>query len=259
MESNADLVKVLRNTMRMIRRRGFHGVDLREQTWIGYLSNPHLGPDYITTRYDPHASDANIVNRMHQEPVVGEIVTTYVSKPQKTLRVLMSDVFVRVVDGQTERCFVYFAPQTDTTLKTGDLTEFLSIYNKTIYQLNFGVIISAHPMFSSEVFDSVNPGFRLTHFTDEEISFDPTAHIYTSPMRILSRSEKAAFLTNPGIKTLSSMPRVFVNEPTIKYIGAVPDDVIEYEVESFIPETLLSSELFYRCVRRPTERKKKVR
>lgn len=262
MGSNEDLIKVLRNTMRMVRSRGFHGVDDRERQWINLLSQPDLPGTYIETRYSPHITDPNIGHRAATEPVVQAIVSLYLSpKSSKTLRLLMSDVFTREVDGQVQRCFVFFSPQIDETLKVSHMAEFLNLYQKREYALHSAVIVSVYPMFAvaAESFNSLNPSFRLSHFTDEEISFDPTAHIYSSPMRILDRAEKERFLQNPGIKSLSSLPRVFANEPAVKYIGAVPDDVIEYEVESFIPETLLSSELFHRCVRRPTERKRKVR
>lgn len=262
MGSNEDLLKVLRNTMRMIRRRGFHGADERERQWINLLSRPDLPGTYIETRYSPHIADPNIEHRARVEPIVRHIAGLYLAgKSNKTLRLLMSDVFTREVDGQVQRCFVFFSPQIDETLKASHMAVFLDLFQKREYELHSAVIVSVHPMFgaTAESFNSLNPTFRMSHFTDEEISFDPTAHIYSSPMRILDRAEKERFLQNPGIKSLSSLPRVFANEPAVKYIGAVPDDVIEYEVESFIPETLLSSELFHRCVRRPTERKRKVR
>ena len=97
---------------------------------------------------------------------------------------------------------------------------------------------------------------HISQFLDSEILFDPTLHSYSAQQRILSTQNANDFITRNRLNR-HELPCVFANEPCAKYLGARPGDIIEYHVESFVPDVLLQFEVFHRLVRQPLEKIKK--
>ncbi len=122
-----------------------------------------------------------------------------------------------------------------------------------------GVMISPTNLSAKarEQFEQPSHGFRVTHFTDAEILFDPTSHVYNGDTRLLSREEADKFLSDNKLKG-KRMQGIHTNQPVAKYLGARPDDIIEIFNETFIPGTLVDSEFTHRMVIRSSEKQKRA-
>lgn len=69
---------------------------------------------------------------------------------------------------------------------------------------------------------------RVQLFHIRQLQFDITTHRYAVPHRILKEDEKTAVLTKYKIsKPEDQLPWIDSQDPMVKWIGAVPGDVIE--------------------------------
>lgn len=246
----------------MMRIRGYDFVDEISRNHYQQLSNPDCDP---ATFFAAYSNSQYAFSAPHYERLaILEIVSRTSIDPKSII--LLSDVFVKTntTTGQSEFSLIYFAESQKSSCSGDDIAKFLEVLQK--YQdyvpgqphIGSGVLLTPGPLTSQASRDLSLINLKHTHFIYPEVIFNPTEHIYSSDMRVLSPEEGRRFLETNRIKP-SLLPRVYSNEPTIKYLGASPGDIVEYQVESFIPDTLLSVETFHRLVVKHTAEKKKKR
>lgn len=263
--SNSHLVAVLRPAIRMMRFRGYDFYEDDRKDMYEHLTNPDLNVDaYINFIAGPDSD--SVKYRLGKDDLRATLYRKiYANAKAPKSRMLMSNIFVKTDPEDASKklySLLYFAnvPDSGKTMSKSELELFLSILDEHRAVLSSGVFVTPCPL-NSAAADTFNATQHLsmTHFTDEEIMFDPTAHVCSAEMTVLTRAQKVEFLRrNPHVRE-SQMPKIYANEPTIKYIGATVDDIVCYDVESFIGETLVSVEPFHRAVRRPLEKKKKTK
>lgn len=74
-------------------------------------------------------------------------------------------------------------------------------------------------------------GLQMFHLS--QLQFDILTHKkYAFPCRLLDNAEKQALLENLRIDSLRKIPRVGYDDAVALWLGAKPDDVIEYEIPS---------------------------
>lgn len=70
-------------------------------------------------------------------------------------------------------------------------------------------------------------------FTLRQLQFDIMTHAkYGFPCRILTQDEKTSLLESLRIKSPRSLPRVLYSDPYALWVGAKPEDIIEYQIPS---------------------------
>ncbi|GIW70073.1 MAG: hypothetical protein KatS3mg101_0820 [Patescibacteria group bacterium] len=79
----------------------------------------------------------------------------------------------------------------------------------------------------------------ITFFTKEELLFNPLEHVYNGLNASIVKLDNI---------DVTKFPRISRNDPTAKYLGAKPGEVIRFEVTSPIPGTLLDKEITFRYV-----------
>lgn len=262
-------VKLLRDTIKMLLARGY-GLDQSQQQWYYDLENPNLDDSYLYRKFGTGGSDSATKEDIKTSLIKAHIYENYVSETTQNLRMLMSDIFYReepplTPGGESVRtfCILFFGTNKfgEQDMKTEGAREMLETYNYITSKYpgyKFSVVfVTSKPLVPRAAGDlnSIQYSTGISHFTDEEIGFDPTAHVYNARSRVLKGDVLEKFKAN-GIN-YNHLPRIYTNEPVAKYLGANPGDIMEFQVESSVPGVLLSTEIFHRHVRKPLEKKKK--
>jgi DNA-directed RNA polymerase subunit H (RpoH/RPB5) len=262
------LTDLLRKTVRMILARGFNLKSGDE--FYHALENEKFNDDNIVELFGDVSNSASkpaVFNNALKTHILRNVISD--SKNVKNFRnyqhMLMSDYFHKQMpDGSTEICMMFFANTTNKPvgkITKDDLDEMVNTFTafKTITS---AVFVTHSPLASNIVSEYNSIAFQssrtlFTHFTNAEIYFDPTEHVYNSKSRVLEGEPLARFKENRI--NVMHLPRIYLNEPIAKYYGAKPGDIMEFQVESIIPDVLVEVEIFHRLVRKPVEKKKKVR
>lgn len=232
---------------------GYRGFEVEKL--LGHLRDLDL--QSFTAFYD---RDPRTLTVDHVEEILGETQTyIYQYLYDHHRRGLRSNLTTIIRKDETY-CLVGFAEpiSEDLTKRTGkgDLEIYFDLIRQ--FDLTEAIFITATPLSPDAASQLRSLNLNIQHFTDDEFDFNPLDHVYNSKARLLDAKEAEAFLQRNNL-TRGVMPRVPANEPVAKYLGARPDDIIEYQRESFIPETLLDLEVFHRVVRRAVEKKKAPR
>lgn len=201
------------------------------------------------------------------------MLTTYLSRPR--------------VDGSGhDMTILYFSSISETdSANINDVLEFVAVMEHFKEYVTSGIMITQHPLAprAKSRFAEVAQIHNIQHFTDKELEFDPTAHVYNAlsyhimtmeerralfvqddaqsksgppgiiPTASISGESKGVSRAGPHIKE-SQLPRVLTDETVIKYIGARAGDVVRIINETFVPENLADQEIIYRKVRVPNEK-----
>lgn len=224
MSSPEKLLQVLRATLRMMGGRG-----------------------YNVEGYAP-LETINVAGFIN---FFGQRQNTYVNDPLRkaiidekyfSMRSMMSCILYR----GTESCLLLFMNSPKSV--PIDMVEFfVKIFIAS--QVTRGILITPNELTgpSTNYYTKMKRYNLIQHFTDIDIEIDPTVHIYNSDVRILSVQEKKEVL---GDLDPRRIPQTFEDEPLVKYIGAVNDDLVEYNRETFLPTMLVEEDLFYRYTRK---------
>jgi DNA-directed RNA polymerase subunit H (RpoH/RPB5) len=253
----------------MLRIRGYlpyGGKTVEDQ--YRHLSNPELDVDAYINHYYGIGDTLGKTEVLQEKEALRPILKSIAPGEMRIqLRNSMSDLFWKPGYAPGDLpfyCIVFFANTSDSI--TGgtsreEVSKFIDLLGRWqdsgAGQIT-GVLITPGDMTPGAAAALASINLNFTHFTDEEILFNPLDHVYSARTRVLTPMERADFLTRNRLKP-GLMPRIYSNEPTIKYLGATPDDIVESIVDSLIPGTLSSSEVIHRVVRRPQEKKRKVR
>lgn len=108
----------------------------------------------------------------------------------------------------------------------GDITNILEF---SLSKYKAGVIIVAMSPPSENVLRVVKSYAkdRLLFFHIWQLQFDITTHRMAMPHRILSEEEKTVIFEKYKIASPDPLPAIDSQDPMIKWIGAVPGDVVE--------------------------------
>lgn len=136
--------------------------------------------------------------------------------------------------------------QKDKGLQDRDITKILDFANANQYT-NGVIIVSMSPA-SENVLKTVK-GYakdRVQFFHIRQLQFDITTHRMAMPHRILNEEERTAVFNKYSIvKPEDQLPWIDSQDPMIKWIGALPGDVIEVSRHSDVA----GSQIYYRyCV-----------
>lgn len=262
--SKTYLVDLLRNMIKMVLTRGYKFKEFDE--YYNNLSNPEITDDYITEIF------GNVHNSGNKELVRSNYLKQYILNQhtigkESNLRMLLSDYFTKLEpDGTQSMCIVFFSNMDveGKKLLKASFEQMLSTFNfisqlPDVVPLKSGIFITHSPMADTALasFNSVATFSNITYFTDQDLMFNPTEHVYNAPSRILEGEALENFKKNNINPLLLS--RTYTNEPIAKYLGARAGDIIEYQVESIIPGVLVNVEITHKYVRRPLEKKKKAK
>lgn len=189
-----------------------------------------------------------------------------------SIRSMMSTILTKD-DGST--CLVFFIPKgTKASVSIETLQVFIDIMDNIVFNINDvfnnplvkpikiskGIIISTGEFTSSAriLFGEARKTRVIQYFTDDDILIDPSIHIYNPEIQILSPIEKDNFLQTNNLET-RKMAQNTDEEALAKYLGAEVGDIVEYQRVTFLPYTLVESEIFHRYMKRSVERKRLAR
>jgi DNA-directed RNA polymerase subunit H (RpoH/RPB5) len=240
-----DLNEILSLLKAMLKMVGIRGYDINNYRKVDTLKVSEV-EQYLTNE-----KNNNILQYIKNVYEPGKI----------QLRIHLSRLFN--YPNSNKKLFVYFTNRFPN-VHTRDINEFHNLYRIIKEKLNItnldAIMIGGSHLTGKEK-DRFNEFVELhqnniQYFTDEEIYFNPTEHIYSSDARLLSLEERTKLLENNRFK-VSQMPATFTNDPLTKYLGANPNDIIEYIRDTFAyakqsnaPEMLVEKEIFYRIVKK---------
>ena len=242
MDQQEHLVNLLRSVVRMFRYRGFD-INPNDKHLLE-LDKPEVSQDFIKKNYTIGTEGFN--EKIRSNPIVNYLSSNKLL--DGGYRRMMSDFFVKP-DGECG--LVYFSPYTDLDKQTGknDMIPFVQLMEKYSEVCKSGVIITAKGLSppASKDFEILKQSFKVHHFTDSEVMFNPLDHVYTGDVRIMTPSEKEEFIKSNEL-SIKSLPTVNSNEPTMRYLGGVAGDIVEYDSEDFLPNQLVNVKRSYRLV-----------
>lgn len=123
---------------------------------------------------------------------------------------------------------VYFSDEEKLSLKSLK-TLLENTYNQGIFHLIVVLREGISP--AAKKFAQDCESLTITIFVEKELLFNITKHKLVPKHRIISESEKESLLKNKMIKE-NEMPKILMNDPVAKYLGARKGDVVEIERES---------------------------
>jgi DNA-directed RNA polymerase subunit H (RpoH/RPB5) len=232
----------------------------------GYTTRPDNAGIYNLLR-SPETSGqffAAKYKSLEYQPHIQKVVNSLLKHDTSNQRVFLTDEFV---NDQRQICLLFFTANNDGKDIVVDLIrDFIDMMNSggalgyPDQRYTCGILISTKQMAptAQDYFNGQMNTLHITHFLDNEVLFNPLMHSYSAKSRLLSQYEKLDFVARNSINEIE-LPCVYANEAVVKYLGGRPDDIIEYHVESFIPDVLLQFEVFHRLVRRPVDKEKKSR
>ena len=231
-------------------------------------------------------NDEILKRKIENEEIITYFLRTLRAKLSSSDRSMLSTYFIKKMPDENSYTFtlVYFSPfNVKTQVPSSDVNEFYSVFNyfnnleyfRALYgnpDLNIeftGIMITQNKLASAAhaTFKSYKEFYKLQHFTESEIEIDPTVHVYGAvSYEIMSLENRRLLFTQdssqqnqepnlPRIKE-SQLLRVLSNEAVVKYIGALPGDVVKIVNETFVPGNMVESEILYRKVKNATEKQK---
>lgn len=241
MSGTAQLLTLFKGVIGMMKVRGYE-VDML---------------DAIFT-YTPEFFEKEFYRYSLQNPTpIQQFILEWDSKA--SLRSMLSTLFVHKAN-RDDQCVVYFTiPEEGGSVPVTESRNFADLLLKT--KALSGIMISHNklsPKAASSLAElSPNRSMFIQHYLDEDLLYDPLNSIWGSIPRILSDEEAKLFISKNGISP-SQMPRITIEGPVAKYLGVRIGQIVEFVRESFIPESLVDSEIFHRVAySRPAEKGKK--
>jgi DNA-directed RNA polymerase subunit H (RpoH/RPB5) len=245
-DNEPPLATLLRNSVRMMISRGY--TSWQSTTEYDFL-NKKVSKAEFDSLYNPNS---DFIRRRFYNPWFAEVV-------KKTdQRNLLSDIFYKDDESGRQIAVLKFATQGENGVDEGvAFLKIMQMFNDQ-YRIGSGVLVTSDKLTpaADKQFQSNRLAMNITHFTDSELRINPLIHEFVPPCRILSVSEKKKFIDSNNLRPLQ-LPRNHTNDTVVKYLGGRADDIIEYVVESLIPDLLVGSEVFHRYIRDPPEKKKK--
>lgn len=253
MSSQIHLLTVLRATIRMMGIRGYN-VDQYE----------------FLERIDAKSFDT-VYGHPPQAYINSPLLRAIITDDKFSMRTMMSTI---LFNDEGHSCLIFFAPLEGKEGKKASIDSpryFLTLMDKIVLnpeevQANVmavkkkcttGIIIT-HTVLTpkgNSTIKEFHEKMKIQHYTDEDVQLDPSIHIYTPYAEVLTQLAKTNFFSTNQIDP-TKMPRDMSDEALAKFLGAMPNDVIEYERVSFLPNVLVDEEIFFRMVKRPIEKKK---
>lgn len=124
------------------------------------------------------------------------------------------------------------------------------------YHISSCIIIGDEPLTGPAYKDLQKPNeIPYQHFTVDEIQY-PSC-IFGSEYEIMSPSEVESLFKELNIKTRSSLPKLLMGDPVIKYFGWNKDDVIRIHRKSVGLPTIVDSSISYAVVVASVPKQKK--
>lgn len=171
---------------------------------------------------------------------------TQAKKKKKTIRSLLTNFYK---NEQGELIYVYFADApSGKQLSKDSISEV--IVNMKGKSKN-AIIITPNPL-STDAKKSIANLLtdKIYVFTETEMSYDPTEHIYTPPHRALSEEEQRKLLSSNNI-SIDQMPILLTTDIISRYYGFTPGQVVEIKRINMF-DTMVPDSLYYRAVKDDT-------
>lgn len=268
MPVHENFINVLKGSIEMVLTRGFDFITPDARNFYMQILEPTFDPIKFLSMHTLKTSsyvNMKIKSCETVSPYFSKFLTEldssyYTTSRQENLPynyTFLSDIFFNKTSN--EYCLIYFGNFDEQQPKgnpTHDVNNFCTIVYED--QIVNAVIITPTPL-TTKAADTLNTQKqmkkRMTHFTHNEIIFNPTAHVYSAQIRILSTDEQENFFKeNPYVKK-STLPISYTIDPCIKYIGAVHDDIIVCISHTMIPEMLVPYEVTHRVVKQYHDKK----
>ena len=116
---------------------------------------------------------------------------------------------------------------TATSLTGKGLESILKDHPKDVILVVERIPVSVEPAIAEVSKDGIQV------FTLRQLQFDIMTHSkYGFPCRILTQDEKTTLMESLRIKTPRSLPRVLYSDPYALWVGAKPEDILEYQIPS---------------------------
>lgn len=209
------LLEVKKNQLKMVRRRGYN-ID-REAPLLKYKRQNFV--NYFLPRCQ---------------------------KEGKTVRSMLTNVYEHT-DPEKGRLVVYYA-ETPTTSQLGVNDAGKAIEYMREYGARTAIIITAKPL-STPAVKSINGlvGYNIQIFLEEEMSYDPTEHIFVPKHIPLTEPEQREFLTKNNI-SIDMMPVISTNDIIARYYGLRQGQVVRIERQNMY-ETMILNSVSYKVIK----------
>lgn len=226
---------VLTATLRMLRVRGFSGVD----EMISDLEEITTAEDFMLAVLGPHFHNP-----------FRDILSTFFKRPiYPSLRIMMS----LLVPNSPETYTAIFFAERRAKQVAKRLIEYLFdaiTFLKTakIY-VNEIIIVTPVPMSSDAQKKTDSSSHCFTQvFRDYEILSPPTECMFSPRATVLSSDETLAFFARETMLTPHKMQQINHTDVLMKYLGARPNRVVKLIRPSVIPMEIRRTELTYAWV-----------
>ena len=233
MSSNFDLFKGL---LRMMEIRGYD------------TSYYNFSPDITSDTFD-----TIIIPWLIEHPT--SVRRFLIEKGKNTSRYMLSSTFEHLTR-PGDRCIIFFTEL--GSAKTVPLSETCTFGELYLNErsdpfeggVTTGIIVSSVKLSNNAQqrlteFKNVDPNIFLQHFLDIDILYNPNESIWGSTFTAFSLEESAKFLVENGL-TRNQLPLIDISYPICKYNGIRPDQILEFDRHTFIPDVTVHNEIHYR-------------
>ena len=179
---------------------------------------------------------------------------SFISKKSLFFRTYMSNIYYN--NTTRKHCLVFFAePENKKSKKISSeqVAEFCRLIIETkVEQAIMVANVSSSTAANSLCLDTSKgvSGIFIQYFTDDELLYNPTEHVFTPKHRIMSDNEVRE-LQEVDKLSLKLLPKISAFDPVCKRLGADEGDVIEILRTVLTEDTLIEEELAYRVGFKP--------
>lgn len=233
--SNLSMFNIFKNVIVMMQKRGF---------------DTTIYDDVLTATLEDF--EDVFTNAILDNPT--RLRRKLIERNRTSIRSMCSTVFDHATR-PNERCIVFFVETSadSKSIACSELTIFADVYISERLPPTkgptTGIIVTATKLSSPSALRlaelQTSPTMFIQHFMDDELLYNPTECIWGSPCSILSTGETKKFLQKHKILP-KQMPRITIDDPIAKYYGVKPNQLVILERYTFIPETIMKNEIFYR-------------
>jgi DNA-directed RNA polymerase I, II, and III subunit RPABC1 len=177
-----------------------------------------------------------------------------IEKNRTSIRSMCSTVFDHATN-PNERCIVFFVESSGDSkaIACSELTIFADIYLSERLPpsrgATTGIIITNRTLSSPSALRltelQTSPTMFIQHFLDDELLYNPTECIWGSPTTVMNIPDTKKFLQKHKILP-RQMPKITIDDPIAKYYGIRPNQLVILHRYTFIPDSIMKNELFYR-------------
>lgn len=172
-------------------------------------------------------------------------------KESRTVRNMLTNVYEHN-DPEKGRLAVYYS-ETPTTSQLGVKDAGKAIEYMREYKARTAIIITGKPL-STQAVKSINGlvGYSIQIFLEEEMSYDPTEHVFVPKHIPLSKEEQKDFLNKNNL-SVDEMPIIATNDIISRYYGLRPGQVVRIERQNMF-ETMILNSVTYKVIKDVVEK-----